>query len=108
MFNITNYTDHPTRPGYTIFKFYEKQRSAYFEELLKKENIWFESSIEEGERTTYLFGVKKGDHKNALNANFIVNAKFRKPIIPNVYFRWSLIIIAVGILLLAIIGALKN
>ena len=65
MFNITNYYDHPIRPGYTIFKFFDKNRAVYFEELLKKESVWFESSIDEDEKMIYLFGVKKSDHKKA-------------------------------------------
>lgn len=105
MFNITNYFDHPTRIGYTVFKFYEKQRAEYFEELLKKDNIWFEYSIEE-DNTVYLFGIKKGDFKKTMNANYLVSAKYRKKIIPNIYFRWGVIIIVISIITLAIIGAL--
>ncbi|OFY94900.1 MAG: hypothetical protein A3K10_12350 [Bacteroidetes bacterium RIFCSPLOWO2_12_FULL_31_6] len=108
MFNITNFFDHPTRPGYTIFKFHDKQRAVYFEELLKNKNIWFESSIDEGENIIYLFGVKKSDYKNAMNANYLVSAKYRSKIIPNVYFRWLVIIITVAILILAIISAIKS
>jgi hypothetical protein len=103
MFDITNYSDHPTRIGYTVFKFRENQRAVYFEELLKKKNITFESSKEDD--NLYLFGVKKGDFKKAMNANYLVSAKFRNKIIPNVYFRWSVIIIAFLTISLAIISA---
>ncbi len=105
MFNITNYSDHPTRIGYTIFKFYEKQRAEYFEELLKKDNIWFESSVEK-EKLIYFFGIRKGDLKKTMNANYLVSAKFRKKIIPNIYFRWGIITLAITIIILAIIGAI--
>ena len=44
MFNITNNFEHPTRPGYFVFRFREKVRADYFEELLKKEGVWFEKS----------------------------------------------------------------
>ena len=53
MFDITNYSDHPTRPGFVIFKFFKLERAEYFEELLKKENVWFESSINESDKTIY-------------------------------------------------------
>ena len=108
MLDITNYSDHPTRIGYTVFKFYEKQRADYFEELLKKDAIWYESSIDEDRKTIYLFGVKKSNLKAAFNANYLVSARYRKPIFPNVYFRWILLIVTIGLLILAIIGALKN
>ena len=108
MFNITNYSDHPNRPGYTVFKFFEKQRAEYFEELLTKENVWFESSTDEDDGTIYLYGIKKNDHKKAINANYLVSGKFRKKIIPNIYLRWFIIIISIAIIILAIISALKN
>ncbi|PJA08689.1 MAG: hypothetical protein COX70_03115 [Flavobacteriales bacterium CG_4_10_14_0_2_um_filter_32_8] len=108
MFNITNYFDHPTRPGYTIFKFFDANRANYFEELLKKNNIWFEASKEKGEKTIYFFGVKKSDYKNAMNANYLVSANYRSKIIPNFYFRWLVIIFAIAIMLLAIVSAIKS
>lgn len=109
MFNITNYFDHPTRPGYTVFKFFEKQRATYFEELLKEKNIWFESSIEETEdKSIYLFGVKTGDHKKALNANYLVSGKYRNPTISNLYVRLIIFTISLTVIVLAILGALKS
>ena len=106
MLNITNYTDHPTRIGYTVYRFYEKERANYFEELLTKNNIYFESTVEELENTIYLFGVKKGDAQQAMNANYLVSAKYRNKIIPNVYFRWGLILFFLAVIILAIIGAI--
>ncbi len=109
MFNITNYFDHPTRPGYTVFKFFEKQRATYFEELLKEQNIWYESSLEENnEKNIYLFGVRKGDEKKALKANYLVSGKYRKPTISNLYVRLIIFTISLTLIVLAILGALKS
>ena len=105
MLNITNYFDHPTRIGFTVFRFHEKQRADFFEELLKKNDIWYEVSYEE-EKSLHLFGVRKGDFKKAMNANYLVSAKFRKKIIPNIYLRWGIIIFAILIITLAIVGAI--
>ena len=107
MFDITNYSDHPTRIGHTVFKFRTKQRAEYFESLLKKDEIWYEYSDDE-EDSLYLFGVKKGDFKAAMNANYLVSAKFRNKIFPNKYFRIILFTIAAVILILAIIGVIKT
>ena len=64
MFNITNYSEHPTRPGHTIFRFNEKQRAELFSSLLEKENIWFESDIHnKKDKVTYFFGVKNASLK---------------------------------------------
>lgn len=105
MINITNYFDHPKRIGFTIFKFSDKQRAEYFEELLKKDGIWYETSYED-EKSLHLFGVKKGDFKKAMNANYLVSAKFRKKIIPNSFIRWGVIVLAIFSIILAIIGAI--
>ena len=109
MFNITNYFEHPNRPGYYVFRFYQKDKANYFEELLIKENIWFESSLEKEEgKITYLFGVKLSDYKKALHANYLVSAKFRNRTISNNYIRIIIYIVTIGIIALAIIGALKS
>ena len=108
MFNITNYFEHPTRPGYYIFKFYDKERADYFEELLNKESIWFESSIDEEDKITYLYGIKVSDYQNVLNLNYLVSAKFRKKTISSSYIRIIIYIITIGIITLAIVGALKS
>ena len=106
MLNILNYSDHPNRIGFTVFKFHEKERANYFESLLKKDNIFYEFIIEEAPNKTYLFGVKKGDFKKTMNANYLVSAKYRNKIIPNTYFRWGVIIFSILMLILAIIGAI--
>ena len=108
MFDITNYSDHPTRIGHTIFKFRNKHRAEYFESLLKKDGIWHEYSPGKIEDATHLFGVKKGDFKKAMNANYLVSAKYRNKIFPNKYFRIALFTFAGIIIILAIIGAIKT
>ncbi len=108
MFNITNYFEHPTRPGYYIFKFYQKHKADYFEKLLNQENIWYESSIDEDEKIIYLYGIKLADYKKALNANYLVSAEFRKQTISNQYVRFVIYAITIGVIALAIYGALKS
>lgn len=108
MFNITNYFEHPTRPGYYIFKFYEKKRADYFEELLNNQNIWYESSFDDEQKPTYLYGIKLNDYKKAQNANYLVSAKFRKKTISNRYIQIVIYIVTFSIIALAIYGALKS
>ena len=92
MFNITNSFDHPTRPGHIIFRFYEKEKAALFKSLLDKDSIWYEADVDkEPHKTTYLFGIKNTDLKAVNHKNYLVNAQFRKRIIPNPIFRWALI-----------------
>lgn len=109
MLNITNFFDHPTRPGYTVFRFKEKERAVYFRQLLEKEKIWFENDTQkEGEKTFYFFGVKNGNLKKVNQLNYLVNGRFRKPLIPNAYFRWILFIIAASVMGLALAGYLHQ
>ena len=105
MLNILNYSDHPTRIGFVVFRFYEKNRSVFFAELLKKEGVFYEFSFEE-ENKLFLFGIRKGDFKAASRANYLVSANFRNKIIPNLYLRWGVIVFSMLMLGLALIGFL--
>lgn len=108
MFNITNYSEHPTRPGYFVFRFYQKERSDFFEELLNKEQVWFESYIDEDGKITYLYGIKLKDYQKAVQANYMVSARFRNKTVSNRYVRWVIYAVTIGILTLMIISILKS
>jgi len=109
MFNITNSFEHPSRSHFTVFKFYEKQRSDYFKELLTQKNISFEHDIhEEDNKTFYLFGVRNPDVDQVNKLNYLVNGKYRKPLIPNTYLRWIVLGFSLIMVALAILGALKT
>ena len=109
MFNITNSSEHPTRPGHTIFHFYEKKRADFFASLLEKDNIWFESDIQsKNDKTIYFFGVKNASLKKVNQNNYLVNAQFRKPFIPNIYLRWVVFVITIITITLAILNVLKT
>lgn len=105
MINLTNFDTHPTRKAYSIFRFYDFNRQAYFEQLLLQDNIWFEKeTYNEDETIWYVFGVRNSDLKKVKHINYLVAAKYRKPIIPNIYFRWILLLVSFGLIALAIIG----
>lgn len=109
MFNITNYNEHPTRKAYTIFHFFNQERADYFETLLKENQIWHESDIDETpEKTTYFFGVKNADVKKVQQLNYLVTAKYRKPTIPYRPLRLVIYIISFFLLGLALIGLFKT
>ena len=108
MFNITNYNQHPTRPGYNVFKFYQQERADNFKQLLEEENIWFEDSVddENPDKIHFMFAIRVADHKKVVQLNFIVNGTHRKPTISNSYVRMFVYAVAIGILIMAIAGAL--
>ncbi|MCB0401828.1 MAG: hypothetical protein KDD41_07075 [Flavobacteriales bacterium] len=108
MFNITNYSEHPTRPGYYVFRFYQKDRSDFFEELLNKEGVWYEFFVDEEEKITYLYGIKLKDYKKAVQANYMVSARFRNKTVSNPYARWVIYAVTIGVLVLMVISMLKS
>lgn len=108
MFNITNYFEHPTRPGYYVFRFRDKARADYFEELLKKDNIWHEKSTDEDEQPLYLFGIKLNDYKRVIKINYLVSGKYRRKTISSIYIRIIIYVVAITLLSFAIIGAFSK
>lgn len=105
MINFSNFRDHPSDHRYKVFQFHNKERANYFEDLLKKEGIWFERADETEEgRQVFFFGVKRLDFKLANKLNYLVSAKYRKPFMPNKMFR----ILVVGLSLLAIAIAIAG
>lgn len=109
MINITNYTDHPTRENYVVFRFYEENRAQDFEQLLKEQELWYEFTKDESEeKILYLFGIRKSDFNQANRNNFLINAKYRKPFISNVFFKWLVLIVTGIFVAAAIAGFLKT
>ncbi len=109
MFNITNYKEHPTRKTYTVFHFYHQDRADFFKSLLLEESIWFESEDEiQEDRTIYFFGIKNSDLKKVEKLNYLVSAKYRKPIFSNKILRWVLMFFALLVLAFIIMGYLHS
>lgn len=108
---LVNYKDHPKNKNYKVFNFYLEKEAVLFEELLTKKGLWFEKDVtllEKKEESIYLFGVRQEDFLKAQDANFLVSAEYRKPLIPNKIARWGLVIFFFAILTLAIVGYVKN
>jgi hypothetical protein len=67
--------------------------------------IWFEKGVEERKNKTFtLFGVHKNDYKSAGKINFLVEAKYKKPIIPFKGLRYAVFLLSFIALILALIG----
>lgn len=106
--NITNYNPHPENPHYTVFHFYREDMATYFEELLKKDNIPFESFIEEEGKTIYLFGIKNIYLDKAVKLNYISIGKFRQGFISNKITAVSLIVVVLILIVFAVIGFINS
>ena len=102
---LVNYVKHPSNPNYIVYRFADANRSISFEEELIAKKIWFEKAEEEKRGKQYiLFAVHKNDHKKTEHINYQVEAKHKKPFIPFKWLRYTVMIIGLGIVCLAIIG----
>ena len=107
-FSYVNISDHPTNRNKKVFYFKNHLHANYFENLLIEEKLWYEKQIdEEGDQKIY-FGVKKQDYKAAMKLNYLTMGQYRKPFIPDAFFRYLLISISLIILGLAVTGALLS
>lgn len=105
MLNLVNYKEFPGDNRYRVFYFNTVEEANVFEQFLKEKNVWYERSTDaEGSKTRYLFGIHKDDFNRAQKANFLTNAQFRKPFMPDKIFRYIVMILAFGTILLGIVG----
>ena len=106
---LVNYVQHPSNPSYIVYRFPDKERAASFEIELNNNSIWFEKDEENKRGKVYtLFGVHKNDFKVTEQINFKVEAKHKKPFIPFKGFRFIVLFIGLGLLLLSVIGYCKQ
>lgn len=106
---LVNYLQHPSNPSYIVYRFPDKERAASFEIELNNNSIWFEKDEENKRGKVYtLFGVHKNDFKVTEQINFKVEAKHKKPFIPFKGFRFIVLFIGLGLLLLSVIGYCKQ
>jgi hypothetical protein len=92
-----------------VFSFVAKHHADYFEELLKGRHVHFERFFdEEADPPCTLFGVNKSYLDTAMNANYLVHAKFRKPFIQSSLLKWVLLIVTGTCVALGILGYIKS
>lgn len=102
---LSNYKEHPVKTNYLVFKFTNPAMGLYFESLLEENNISFEKDDEgHGQNDLLLYGVKTTYREEAVRLNFLAYAKLRKPLIPNVYLRYTVLLFFGFLVFLAIFG----
>ena len=108
MLSLINFQDHPTNRNKKVFYFHKQEQAAYFESLLQQESIVFEKQIDtKGDHRIY-YGVHIGDFEKTKRLNYLTMGKFRKPFIPDVFFRYLLIVISIIVVGLGIAGAILS
>lgn len=107
--SLVNHQAHPTRPGYLVYHFKIEEHAAYFEDLLKEKNLFYERFDElRDAKPVYWFGVRDRDHDAVEIINYTVKGKFRKPMIHDKGARYFIVIFGILIVLFAIIGAIMS
>lgn len=102
---LVNYTVHPSNIDYVVFRFADEKRANSFRLLLQEQKIWFEEAQEE-KRTVlfHLFGLHKSDFNKGQKINITVESRHKKFIIPGKYFRWTVVLFGITIIVFAFIG----
>ena len=102
---FTNFYVHESDERYIVYEFGIEERADYFESLLKDREVIYERHLEtESDQPIILFGIHKRYRQESDRCNYLTNAKFRGPLIPNLFARYALLIVTFGLILLAIIG----
>lgn len=108
-FNFTNKLKHPTNFNKIVFRHYKQEQAEYFAQLLTEAGVEFEiQTDEEDARKPQYFGVARHLEKKVDRLNYLALGKGREKFIKQAPVRWFMIIVSLGLLLLAIIGALVS
>lgn len=106
LLNLTNYDDHPTEPGWLVFRYADAEMAAEFLAGLEAAGIPHEVDRDEG--TLVLVGVKQRHRDAAVRINYAVLGRHREPFIGDGVLRWSLLLVVGLLVLLALWGALRS
>jgi hypothetical protein len=105
---FVNYVQHPDDPNYVVYRFTDIKRADSFEEELKLQGIWFERAEDEKRgQPIWMFGIHKKDYKKVEKINFVVEGRYKKPLIPFRFLRYFLLVFSTIVMTLALIGYCK-
>ncbi|MFZ6050987.1 hypothetical protein [Halocola ammonii] len=103
--NITNYKDHPGDNRYVVYRFLMEEHADHFQTLLEERDVIFERHFDEDDDPPkILFGISKRFNKEAVHCNYLTHARYRKPMITNKFFKYTLLIFTLSVIILAFIG----
>ena len=109
LFNLTNYKDHPEDENHIVFFYYNLEQATYFENLLIKEKIEFESFLDEdAKRKVMLYAVHRKYFRRALIQNDLSYAGFKRKFIPQMWLRYAVLLFTLALTLFALYGYLKS
>lgn len=108
-FDFTNWREHPSDNRFEVFFYETKKEGDFFEDLLKKNNVFYESYLDEDEpKYKFFYAIKKIDSNQVIKLNHLTIGQFRPRFIANNFLRYALVISMMLVMALAIIGYLKS
>lgn len=108
LFKIKNYSVHPTQKNYYVFYYSDHDMSDTFEKLLIQNDIEYEKDKSDDLVKRSLFGIHKKYINQCLRLNNIAIGRHRHPFIKEPILRYTIIILSIGIILLAIFSYFQN
>lgn len=102
--NLTNYSEHPTEPGWLVFWFRTEEQAMEFVQLLNADGLRNERDM--GGGPPYMVAVKQHHRTTAVRFNYTVLGRHRKPFLADPVLRWGVIALVSVVILLALAGAL--
>ena len=106
MIHLSNYREHYDNKDYIVFYFDHKDQSLFFEELLMRDNLFFEKHLESEKNFLVYYAIRKSDFQKVNELNDQSKEKFRKPFISDKYLRYTVLFLFFFMLVLAITGAI--
>ncbi len=104
---LTNNYEHAGDNRFMVYEYYLDEHADEFQAMLEEKGIVFERFKDDDDGAPHLFGIEKIYLKEATWCNNMMHSKHRKPMIPNTFLRWALLVITTVAITLAIVGYLK-
>lgn len=104
--NLTNYGEHPSEPGWLVFRFTEEEQAIEFGQLLEEHGLRHERDTAGG--PPFMVAVKQHHRSAAVRLNYTVLGRHRKPFLADPVLRWGVIALVAFITMLALVGALLH
>jgi len=105
LLKLTNFDDHPEDPGWLVFRFGDADLAREFQEGLDGAGISCETN---NDGPPHLVGVRQRHREAAVRINYTVLGRHRRPFIGDGFLRWALLAFMALLLLLAVLGWLRN
>lgn len=106
LLRLTNFDDHPSEPGWLVFRFGFKDPADDFVAVLQQAGIAFER--DEGEDGRHLVAVRQRHRETAVRLNYQVMGRYRAPFMSDAVLRWTVLGLVGLAIALALAGAILS